>query len=142
MEKGKNNKIYIFILGLLILSALLFLFSLYLDSKKVLEHREILTKLTIGDTTGFDVSKDALNFGKITEGSIAYREDLVIENNYNFPVEVNFDVKGNISDYLVYDKKVYFEPGESKNILFATIDPVNEPYETYSGKIVIEFRRQ
>jgi len=132
-----KKKLVIFIFAL---SVILFLTALYINSFIVLEKKEIIATLSIGDTAGFDVNATALTFGTITSGSSAYR-NLTIENNYNFPIKVKFDVKGNITEFLIFDKIIYLDAGEKKFIRINTIVPVNESYGDYSGKIIVVMKR-
>lgn len=138
----KRNKIYLLIVFLLILSVVLFALSLFLtsDQGKVLDTKELEASLSIGDHTGFDVSKDRLGFGMITEGSKATREDILVKNNYNFPIYLEFNTEGNISEFLVYNDFIYLEPGEEKNISISTIVIGDEAYGDYIGKFKIVFK--
>ena len=132
-----EKKLVIFIFAL---SVILFLTALYINSLIVLEKKEIIATLSVGDTAGFDANATALTFGTITSGSSAYR-NLTIENNYNFPIRAEFDVKGDIKEFLIFDKIIYLDAGEKKFIRINTIIPVNESYGDYSGKIVAVMKR-
>ena len=139
MEKRKN-KISFFIIFIFIFCILLLLISLYLNSIILLDKKEILTTLKIGDVAGFDVNKTALTFGTITPGTNAKR-NLTIENTYDFPVKFEFKVRGNIEKFLAFKKEVHLEPGEKKHVEFLTINPLKEDYGDYSGNIVVLIKR-
>ncbi len=144
VEKSKKNKkVFLLIIFLLFFSITLFIISLNIDNnEQILEKKELNTTLSIGDTAGFDVNNYSLGFGAITKNVRSYRNDTVITNNYDFPIVVELNVIGNISDFLVFDREIYFEPGESKNIYISTIRSTGEePYGNYSGNFNIIFKR-
>ena len=136
----KKNKLFYFAFFIFVLSISLFLVTLYIKSAVVLEKKEIIATLRVGDIAGFDANATALTFGTITSGSRSYR-DLTIENNYGFPIKVEFRAKGNITKFLLFDKMVYLDVGEKKSIKIDTIVPVDEKYSDYSGKIVVVMKR-
>ena len=137
MKKTKTFYVAVFIF---VLSISLFLVTLYIKSAVVLEKKEIIATLRVGNIAGFDANATALTFGTITSGSRSYR-DLTIENNYVFPIKVEFRAKGNITGFLVFDKVVYLDVGEKKSIKISTIVPVDEKYGSYSGKIVVVMKK-
>ncbi len=124
----------------MVLSISLFLITLYIKSAVILEKKEIIATLRVGDIVGFDANASALTFGTITSHSRSYR-DLTIENNYMFPIKVEFHAKGNITEFLVFDKVVYLDVGEKKSIRINTIIPVDKKYGSYSGKMVVVMKR-
>ena len=136
----KKNKTFYIAVFILVLSISLFLVALYIKSAVVLEKKEIIATLRVGAIAGFDANASALTFGTITSHSRSYR-DLTIENNYVFPIKVEFHARGNITEFLVFDKVVYLDVEEKKSIKISTIIPVDEDYGSYSGKIVIVMKR-
>ena len=139
MLKNPRNKIYTFAILLFIIALVVFLFSLYINSRIILEKKEIPATLSVSEIASFDVSRSALTFGTIIPGSSASR-NLTLKNNYTFPVKFEFRAKGNIKNFLIYERAVYLEPGEKKSIRINTIIPNDEEYGNYSGKIVIRIR--
>lgn len=125
---------------LLIISLVLFLSVIYINSKVVLKKEEIIATLMVGDKAGFDTNNTALTFGMLTSGSGSSR-NLIIENNYNFPIKFEFSVEGNIQRFLVFDEVVYLDIGEEKTVSISTIIATNESYGNYSGKMIIVTKR-
>ena len=125
---------------LLILSLVMFLSVLYINSKIVLKKEEIIATLMVGDKAGFDTNNTALTFGMITSGSSSSR-NLIIENTYNFPIKCEFSVEGDIRRFLVFDEVVYLDIGEEKTVSIGTITATNESYGNYSGKMIVATKR-
>lgn len=123
------------IIGLFIASLIIFLSVLYLNFIIVLEKKEIITTVIVGDKSGFDLNKTALTFGMITPGSSSQR-NLVIENNYNFPVKVELRVGGDIKRFLVFKKIIYLDVGEKKTIGINAIASIDEKSGDYYGKMI------
>lgn len=140
MEKQRKNSLYIVII-LLFLSIIILALVYYINSSQVLDRMEIPASLSIGNKTAFNISKSALSFGTINTGNSASREDINIKNNYDFPIRVEFEVKGDIKPFLIYDKVVYLNPGEEKTIKVHTVIISDEPYGDYSGKMIVVFKR-
>lgn len=136
----KKSKIFYVAVFIFVLSISLFLITLYLKSAVVLEKKEIIATLRVGDIAGFDANVTALTFGTITSHSYSSR-NLTIENNYVFPIKIKFCAKGNITEFLVFDKLVYLDVGEKKSIRIDTIMPVDEKYGNYFGKMIIVIKK-
>jgi len=97
--------------------------------------------LTIGNASGFDVSKDRLGFGELTSGNKATREDLSVENPFDFPIDVYFTSEGNITPFLVHTKELNLAPGEKGRFLASTIVISNETKGYYEGLLIITFEK-
>ena len=138
--KIKKTKTFYIAVFIFVLSISLFLVALYIRSAIILEKKEIIATVRIGGIAGFDTNATALTFGTITPHSSSYR-NLTIENNYVFPIKIEFHAKGNITEFLVFDKIVYLDVGEKKFIKISTIIPIDENYGYYSGKITVIMKR-
>ncbi|MBS3094267.1 hypothetical protein J4474_01245 [Candidatus Pacearchaeota archaeon] len=136
MEKRKNKLIVI----LLILSLMIFLTGFYIKSIVLLEKMEIPTTLTVGDKIGFDTDTSVLTFGIIKPGSVGNRE-IFLENNYTFPIKVEFRVEGDIKRFLLFENIVYLNSGENKTISISTIKPTENDYGNYSGKLIVAIKK-
>jgi hypothetical protein len=137
----KNKKTLLFlVLVVFLLSTTIFLISLF-SKPKILEKKELFVYLTVGDTTGFNISKDSINFGVLSSGNAGSRDDVFVKNNYNFSIDLNINIDGNVSSFVLYDKIVNLKPGEEKNIGFSTIKITNESYGLYYGKMTVLFIR-
>ena len=139
MANLKNLKNKIIVL-LFIISLLVFLFTLYINSLLVLEKKEIPVFLKVGEVAAFNLSATELSFGTITPGSNV-RRNITIKNEYDFPVEFKFQAKGNAKKFLLFEKKFILKTGEEKSIEIKTIIPKNEEYGDYSGKIIIFIKK-
>ena len=80
-----------------VISLAMFLVMLYINSNLVLEKKEIIATLSVGDEAGFDINNTVLTFGMITSNS---QRILTIENTYDFPIKLEFEVEGNIKKRL------------------------------------------
>ena len=138
--KIKKSKTFYIAVFIFVLSISLFLVALYIRSAIILEKKEIIATVRVGDIAGFDANTSALTFGTITSGSLSYR-NLTIENNYEFPIKVEFSAKGDITKFLLFDKMIYLDIGEKKSVKISTIIPVDEDYGSYSGKMVVVMKR-
>ena len=142
MEKGKKeNKFYILVIVVFIISLIFFMYSWYMNSKIVLEREEIDAIIEVTSIAGFAVTNESLVFGRLPPGTSSYK-DIIITNDYDFPIRVEFKAKGDISDFLVYYDIVYLDIGEEKIIPIETVKiPKGTPYGNYTGKMVITFKR-
>jgi hypothetical protein len=140
MLKPIKNKNVLFILAIVTVcvSLVCFLILLYINSIN-LEKQDLYVSLSVGDVAGMDLNSTALTFGELVRGS-NYRRNISIENNYDFPVVYNFKVEGNISNFLIFDKKIHLFPGENKSVPISTITITNETYGYYDGflKVVVK----
>jgi len=136
----KENKIYLFIFFVLALSLFLFSFGIYLTQIAVLEKIEVVANLRIGDTLGFDADAGRLDFGTIAPNSSS-RRTFTIENNYNFPIKAEFDVEGEIGEFLLFDKIIFIDVGETKEINVSTITLVEAEQGNYSGKFITTLKK-
>lgn len=140
IKMKKSNKFYLIIVFIFILSCLLFLFSFYLNKNIVLDEQGVFTSLMIGDKVGFDTNNTALTFGMIPAGGSSQR-NISLENSYNFPIEVEFKLKGDIKEFLVFDKVVYLSAGEVKEIAFYAQAPPSSEFGNYSGIFSVVFKK-
>src|SRR3989344_3333689 len=139
MANPKNLKNKIIVL-LFIISILVFLFTLYINSLLVLEKKEIPVFLKVGEVAAFNLSATELSFGTITPGSNA-RRNITLKNEYDSPVKFEFRAKGDAKKFLLFEKRIYLAPYEKKNIEINTIIPSGENYGDYSGKIIVSIRK-
>ena len=139
-----KNKVYLTIVfSLFFVSLMIFVlvFRINMTGNVILEEREIPTNFIIDSISGFNVTTDSISFGAIVPGGMAKREDLIIKNDYDFPIRVEFEIIGNIEKFVNYEKEIYLDIGEEKNIKFRIRVPKNEPFGEYSGDIIIRIYR-
>jgi len=135
----KENNLLLFSILILILIFVVFLFALKLNSS-YLEKREIYTSLKISDKLGVDVNETALIFGEIVPGSSSTR-NVKLVNNYNFPIKIETSVRGDIKDFLDFDKIVFADVNETKIIKISASVSFEEEKGNYSGTVVFLIRK-
>jgi len=141
MVKKEKNKSFILIFVLLMISLLLLMFSIIYNPDKVSKKEEIFAKLMIGEPAGFDVNDSALIFGRLPPSTSANRQ-MIITNNYGFPIYAEFSIKGNISDFIIPNPPVYLNVGEKENVVVSTIEiPKDAVFGIYEGIFVINFKK-
>jgi len=138
----QNKKIYVLVICLFVVALMVFLLTLRVNmtGNVVLDKKEIPTTLIIGERAGFNLTQGILGFGRVPYGSYSTR-DLDLVNNYSFPVLAIINVKGDIADFLLYEKEIKLDPGEIKSISIDTVVFKNEPFGNYNGIVSIEFKR-
>ncbi|MCK4553045.1 hypothetical protein KAT80_02485 [Candidatus Pacearchaeota archaeon] len=136
----KENKIYLFVVFMFVLSLFLFSFTIYLKHIAILERVEIVTKLRVGGIPAFDVDTDVLAFGTIALGTSS-RRTLTIQNDYDFPIKAEFSVEGDIEEFLVFDKIIFLDIGESKDVNVNTIILAEGKQGNYSGRFITTIKK-
>jgi hypothetical protein len=141
MKKRKKIRREIkFVYFLLIISLFVFILYLLLNlNSEIIYQKVIPMKLNIGEIAGFDVNNTILTFGTVTPLSSSRRQ-LKLENNYPFPIQFRFYAEGNISNFLVFKKKVYLNSGKSRDFDIVAFSN-NETSGEYSGNFIITARR-
>lgn len=137
--RKSKNFLFWFSIFLFVISLLVFCFFLFLRFYLILEVKEVPVSFSIGEKVGFDLNQTHLTFGVMPLG-VSFSRNIQIENNYDFPIVVNLDAKGNVSDFLFFEKSFVLEKGEVKKIGIS-VDSSGGELGSYSGKIMVEFRR-
>ena len=138
-RKKEKSKFFILIVVLLVISLALFLISILYNPNKVLETEEIYSTILVGEPAGFDLNGTALTFGRLPPTTSAKRE-IILTNNYEFPIVAEFSVEGNVSDFIIYNAPVSLDIGENQTIEINTVKiPENATYGLYDGYFIIEF---
>ncbi|HKL24204.1 MAG TPA: hypothetical protein VJ912_02630 [Candidatus Nanoarchaeia archaeon] len=116
-------------------------FLLFLNNQsEIIEKKSTPISLNISDKAGFDLNKSALTFGNLIPGTSSERE-IIIKNNYEFPLNVEIQVQGDIKKYLEYKKIVKIEPNKKKKINFIARIPKKEEQRKYSGKVIVIMKK-
>ncbi len=136
----EKNKLYFFVFYIFVLSLCLFFFITYLKYIDVLEKIEFNATLSVGDIPSFNVDTSALLFGTIAINTSSQRI-LIVGNNYDFPIKVEFSVEGDIAEFLVFDKIIFLDVEESKEVKISTIILTDEKQGNYSGKFIATFKK-
>ncbi len=137
LEKRKIKLIF----ALFIVSLFILIFSIYLKSFVTVEIKEIPATLNVGNTSAFDTNNSFLSFGTISKGVFSQR-NIVLTNNYDFPIICYIGFEGNITNFLVKPEQSYLKSGESKTISISTITLEEEGWEGfYSGKVIVTIKK-
>jgi hypothetical protein len=140
MNKTKKLNKKLICIVLFFISLFLILFSLFLLNYVSLEKKEIDLQLKIGEIAAFNLDKNIFSFGTITPNVTSSRE-IVLENNYTFPIKVNFEIKGEIKRFILFENFIQLKSNETKTIKLETIYPVKEDFGEYFGKLIVLFKR-
>lgn len=130
-----KKKLFILIFFLFLVSFILIVFN----TSSVLMEEEFPIFLKVGEIAGFEAG-NTLSFGTVSPGLNASRS-LMIKSNYSFPVVAFFNSEGNISSFLIFDKKIKIKPYEEKVVLISAIVPVSANYGNYSGKFKVDLKK-
>jgi hypothetical protein len=137
----KRNNIYIFLaLAVFLLSFINFYIVLDRNYLSVLEVQKVETSLIVGDRGGFDLNSSALTLGMIIPGGSSTR-NLIVENKYDFDIRIYLTGEGEIQRFLVFDKNIFLEKGETRQIPVSGVIPRGTQYGNYTGKIFLTFRK-
>jgi len=134
----RKSKVYLFAGTLLILTIIILLSVFYFNKPLILDEKDLIVELTVGEPASFDVNGSALIFGIIPPGSRGNR-DLTLKNNYGAPVLAEFSISGNVSSLIVFNESVGLGFNETKTLKISTVSIQDEPYGNYSGIFTIEF---
>ena len=142
MKKVKTkNKFFYYSIFLLILSILVVFFSICLNYSFILDKEILPCNLKVNETASFDLSNSTISFGAITPMTTSSRE-IVITNTHTFPVSIFLYSQGNISRFLIFEKKTTIQAMENSTIPIRTIFPDKKDYGDYSGNIVMIIKRE
>ncbi|HLD54825.1 MAG TPA: hypothetical protein VJB35_01055 [Candidatus Nanoarchaeia archaeon] len=135
----KNNfKIYLVVL-IFFLSLILFI-TLSYAKYSILETKIIKTSVIIGDTPGFDLNSTTLTLGRI-DNYTSMGRSFTIKNDYNFPIKIYFDPRGNISKLLIFEQNSNIGINETKTFYISANNNINASYGEYSGEIIVIIKR-
>ena len=122
---------------LMLLSLGLMGYNLYVVDVKVLD-----ISFKVDDVIGINVSNKSLNFGR-SPPETAMKRYINLSNNYNFPIEINIKMSGEISEYVsVSDNNFEIIPGDKKEVTFLLRIPKDIEYRYFTGKSRVIFKRK
>ncbi len=139
VKRKERNKLSLVYIVLFLVAILFFLASVFIKDS-VLEKREISVRFQIDDVTGLKVENETLDFGRITYESKGVK-NILISNNFGFPIKVEFKARGDVKDFLVFKPVVYLESFEKKEIKISTVVFHDEPYGDYTGVLEVVFKK-
>lgn len=135
-----KEKIKLGISILLFCVALLIFLFFISNQNNIVEKKSVPVSLNISDKAGFNLNKSSLTFGNLLPGTSSKRE-IIIENNHEFPLNVELQIQGNIEKYLEYKKSYTIEPKKKKEIPFVARIPEKEEQGNYSGEVIVVMRQ-
>jgi len=136
-QSEERNNLVIYLLFILSFALILTLF--YINFSQPIETKEIDVKFEIGDSFGILIS-DELDYGRVLPGSISSKS-VNITNEHNFPLKAKILISSDISDFVFGDSELVLNSGETKRVFFDLYAPYDSSFESYSGKIKFEFRK-
>ena len=131
MEKNKFSLIIIFV------SVFIILVSLYFFVNRPLMIKTIEVNFIVSKDAGIDLGEGELSFGRLRFGDSVAR-NVIIENNYDFPIRVDILVSNNLKDFLFSESEYYFEIGEEIYISFNLVVPKGVELMDYEGEVRFE----
>lgn len=132
-----KKTIMIIAIILMLLSLGLMGYNLYVVDVKVLD-----ISFKVDDVIGINVSNKSLNFGR-SPPETAMKRYINLSNNYNFPIEINIKMSGEISEYVsVSDNNFEIIPGDKKEVTFLLRIPKDIEYRYFTGKSRVIFKRK
>jgi len=132
-----KKTIMIIAIILMLLSLGLMGYNLYVVDVKVLD-----ISFKVDDVIGINVSNKSLNFGR-SPPETAMKRYINLSNNYNFPIEINIKMSGEISEYVsVSDNNFEIIPGDKKEVTFLLRIPKDIEYRYFIGKSRVVFKRK
>ncbi len=138
----RKNKLIIFnVILIFLISLATLLFVLFGENLFVLQETEVPAVLVVSNYTAWNITQDGdiLDFGVIRKGTNSEKK-ISIANEYSFPIKFEFNVKGNISDF-IDSKVVYLSSKEDKDVVFSTKYVTNESFGKYSGIVRVIVKR-
>jgi len=142
MKKIKSkNKFYQYSTFILILSILVVFLSIYLNYSFILDKQIFSCSLKVNETAGFDLSNSTLSFGAITPVATSSRE-IEVANAHPFSISVSLSSKGNISRFLIFEKKIIVPAMENRTITIGTRLPEKKDYGDYEGNLILVVKRE
>lgn len=123
--------------ALIIISLILFSFSIWGWVNKPIKTEIIDVKFIIGESIGFSINQTELNFGKVTPGGSATRK-IIVENDYDAPIRIEILVSNNIANFIFSEKDYVVPAKNTTKIPITLVVPEHIDYGNYSGKIKIE----
>ena len=132
-----RNKL-VLILGLLVISFILFGMSFYLSYTSVLQTQTYEVSYEFADKAGIpNLTEDSLNIGKLGPG-VALTRNLGMTNEYSFPIIAIISVKGDAKEYLGFENRIILDVNETKKIGFSVAMSDNAEQKVYTGKVTIK----
>jgi hypothetical protein len=140
IKKKESRKLHIMLLCLVLVFIVAATFMMYSRVSKPtpLETKEfdVLFKVS-KKSIGFDLNNTLLTFGQVYPGGGAERK-VVIDNQYDFPVQVDFLVSKSINGLVTSDSGFVVQPGENITVPVSLSVPEYFNETNYSGKARFE----
>jgi len=136
-KKERGNKKIFLIATLLVVSAIIFLLTVFLNNEKIVNETRIPISVEVSDVTGLKV-EESLDFGRLVPGSSAGKK-ITINNSFEFPVTAYFETSGEIKNLILIQSPIQFNSAEGKEISVSAVIPQNQTSGNYTGEMIIRF---
>lgn len=103
--------------------------------------KEYNTTILVGDHHGADIDTEVLAMGMVIPGGSSNARDLILTNDYDFPVKVTLIKEGDMKDWLRMPSSVTIPPNSTESIGVSAHVPLGVPFGEYEGKLRAIFTR-
>lgn len=134
----KSNFLWGVVFALVVFALVLVVLSFVVRPNGALQKTQLPVRLLIADKTGFNVTNDTLDFGKLTVATSGFKR-IFLRNTFSETVHVVFGASGNVSALLRYEPEVVLAPGENVTYTIYTKTIEHEPMGFYSGTFDVVF---
>ncbi|MDO8508511.1 MAG: hypothetical protein Q7S27_02385 [Nanoarchaeota archaeon] len=118
------------------MSLFLLLTSIFFSfTEKEIQSEVLYASVNITNKAGFEINGTALTFGNIQRPGTSSR-NVILTNDYNFPVIIFIKVEGDISKVLDFPEEIKLGIGEKERVSFSVIASPNVDYGFYSGEVL------
>lgn len=97
------------------------------------------TAFVTEDIAGFDVNTSSITFGSVAVGGSSTRS-ILVNNSYSFPIKVETEIDGDISELITYESTIIGPNQISKFYLTFSANSY-ELLGNYSGNITLRLMR-
>jgi hypothetical protein len=142
-RKNKINLALVVAIIIFLISLVFLIIALNLDSIIILQRQEIPIAVGISDYAAINITENTniLHLGTAKKNTAAGPRNISIENSRDFPTIVEIDARGDIESLLVFERVIYLEANESREIPISTKIIQNEEFGDYSGILIITFKK-
>jgi hypothetical protein len=140
-KKNENTVITILFVLIVMISLFIISLSIYSYITAPLEVKSYTTTFIVGENPGIDLNDTIITFGKVPRDGEA-EKNLIIENTYNFPIEIKIFASKEIADYLYFEEeKLMVNPNSNIEFKLKLKIPADMEFGNYSGTILAKIYR-
>ena len=98
--------------------------------------------ITVGDHVGFDVDNETLAFGMVMSGSTSSTRFILLGNDMDYPLRVEFKASGEFADWIdINNEQTILEAHETRKVPVSATAPSDAELGDYRGKMRIIFKK-